>query len=288
MAAKVGPTIRRIQLGQELLRLREKAGLTLAQAVEEMPFDRTRLSKLENGQTRLRTGAQLRALLELYNVTSDEDQDFLLELHADSLSREWWSPYRSVMPSGMTLYLGLESGARSMRSYNPDVVPGLLQCKSYAKAQFTIAKPVEEFTTPFVEDQVDLRMGRKEVLVRSDSPLPLSAILDEAVLRRVMGSREVMREQYQQIEELSQLDHVAIQIMPLAATMYRSSENFTLLEFDSPVPDVVQVDGLEQIKVTDKKSVIGKYTRRFDDMRAGALPPSETPKILKQLAREMK
>src|SRR5687768_1474484 len=103
MPAEAGRTIGRIQLGPELGRLRQHAELTLAAAAEGMPFDKARLSRLESGQTKLRTGAQLRTLLEPYGVEDDRDMQFLLDLHADSLSKEWWSPFRAVMPSGMAL-----------------------------------------------------------------------------------------------------------------------------------------------------------------------------------------
>lgn len=289
MAAKVGPTIRRIQLGQELRRLRDQANLTLADASEGMGFDKTRLSKVENGVARLRSSGQLRDLLERYGVETEEDVQFLLDVHSDSLSQEWWSPFRSVMPSGMALYVGLEAGARTMRAYNQDAVHGLMQSESYARALFDAAKPVEEHTTPYIESQIELRMGRADVLTR-ENPLELEAIVDEAVLRRVVGTPETMCEQYDRLLELSKLDHVTIQILPLRASgpIYRSLGNFSLLEFDPPVPEVVQVDGFGAVSIVDKKIEVWKYSRRFNAMRAGALPRSETPTHLHRLAREMK
>lgn len=284
--AKVGPTIRRIQLGQELTRLREQAGLTLVAATEDMPFDKTRLSKLENGATKLRTGAQLRALLERYGVQEEKDVQFLLDLHADSLSKEWWSPFRSVMPSGMALYMGLEEGARTMRAWQPNVVFGLLQTERYARALFETAKPVEETTTEFVEHNLRLRMERKELITRSENPVELSVIMGEAAVRNVYGGVGVMREQHAEVVELTKLDNVTVQILPSFKAAYRATGDFTLLEFDPPLPAAVHADGVSVVNVVDKEAEVWKHSRKFDAMRAEALGPGETAGFLEQLARE--
>ncbi|MEU7162217.1 helix-turn-helix transcriptional regulator [Streptomyces chrestomyceticus] len=286
MAAKVGPTLRRIQLGQELLRLREKAGLTLAEASTNMPFDKTRLSKLENGTTKLRTGVQLRALLESYGVQDEKDMEFLLNLHADSLSKEWWSPFRSVMPSGMALYVGLEAGARTMRAWQPNLVFGLLQTERYARALFETAKPVEETTTEFVERNIQLRMERKELITRSENPVELSVIMGEAAVSNVYGDRSIMREQYGEIAELAKRDNVTVQILPSSKASYRATGDFTLLEFDPPFPTAVHADGVGAVNVVDKETEVWAHARKFDAMRAEALGPGETPHFLEQLARK--
>lgn len=284
MAAPTGPTVRRMQLGAELRRLREKVGFTLAEAVDGLTLSITKLYRVENGQTALKSAAELRVLLERYGVTNEDDIDFLVEIHRDSLNRGWWSQYRSTMPSGMAMYVGLESGARTIRAWHPNVVVGLLQTEGYVREMLQTAKPIEEHTTEFVERTVQLRMERKERLTRNG--LELWAILDEAALRRVIGSRDVMREQYEEIIRLSKLDNVTIQVLPLASATYRSSFNFNLLEFEAPLLTVVQTDGPEGSNVSDKDTIIWTFSRRFDALRAGALAPGETPMFLHRLAGE--
>ncbi|MDT0320472.1 helix-turn-helix domain-containing protein [Streptomyces millisiae] len=287
MAAPTGPTVRRMQLGWELKRLRDKAGFTLVQAVEGLTFSVSKLHRVENGLTALPRVEDLRELLDRYGVTDEDDVQFLIEIHRDSLKRGWWAQYRSTMPSGMATFVGLESGARSLRAWQPDVVYGLLQTERYAREMFLAAKPVEETTTEFVERMVQLRVERKELITRQDAPVALWAILDEAALRRVIGGPEVMREQYEEINRLAALDNVTVQILPSSTVTYRSSFNFTLLEFEGRLPTVVQADAPEGSTVNDKDTTVWKFTRGFDALRAGALSPGETPMFLQRLAREI-
>ncbi len=286
MAAPTGPTVRRMQLGWELKRLRERNGFTLAQAVDGLTFSVSKLFRVETGLSALPKVADLKTLLDRYGVT-DDDIEFLVEIHRDSLNRGWWSHYRSTMPSGMATYVGLESGARTIRAWQPNVVFSLLQTERYVREMLLTAKPVNETTTEFVERTTQLRMDRKSVITRRDSPVELWVILDEAALLRVVGSAEGMREQYEEIVRLSALDNVTVQILPTSTPTYRSSDNFTLLEFGSPLPTVVQSDMAEGSNVSDKDTTIWAFSRRFDALRAGALSPSETPQFLNRLAREI-
>lgn len=287
MAAPTGPTVRRMQLGWELKRLREKNGFTLAQAVNGLTFSTSKLFRVENGHSALPKVADLKTLLDRYGVTDEDDIEFLVEIHRDSLNRGWWSHYRSTMPSGMATYVGLESGARAIRAWQPNVVLGLLQTEHYVREMLLVAKPVNEATTEFVERAVQLRMDRKSAITRKDSPVELWAILDEAALLRTVGGPQVMREQYEEIARLAALDNVTVQILPTRTATYRSPENFTLLEFGTPLPTVVQTDTAEGSNVSDKDVTVWTFTRRFDALRAGALSPGETPQFLNQLAREI-
>jgi transcriptional regulator with XRE-family HTH domain len=287
MAAPTGPTVRRMQLGLELKRLREKSGFTLPQAVSGLTFSHSKLYRVENGLTALPKVADLRQLLDRYGVTDEDDIQYLVEIHRDSIKRGWWAQYRNTMPSGMSVYVGLESDARTLRTWQPSVIHALLQTERYAREMLLAAKPVEETTTEFVERTIQLRMERKSLLPRENSPLEYWAVLDEAALRRVIGSTEVMREQYEEIIRLAELDNVTVQILPTSTATYRSSFNFTLLEFEAPLPTVVQTDGAEGATVSDKDTTIWSFTRRFDTLRAGALAPAETPQFLTRLAREI-
>lgn len=295
VAAKTGPTIRRMQLGQELRRLREQVerddgtgkGMTRAQAVRGTSVSESTLHRVEKGLTSLPKVQDLKELLDRYGVDDPDDVEFLLDIHKNSLNRGWWAPYRTFMPSGFNISLGLEGDAKILRVYQPDVMFGLFQTPGYARAQFEAAKPIDERTTEFVERNVEIRMRRKEAITRSDSPVEVHAILDEAVLRRVFGGPGVMREQYAHLAELAALEHVTVQVLPMSQPVYRCSQNFMLMEFVAPLPTVVSVDGFSAVGVTDKDTEIWAYKRRFDAMRAEAGGPRETPEFLKRAAREL-
>ncbi|MFD5558673.1 helix-turn-helix domain-containing protein [Streptomyces sp. NPDC127068] len=287
MAARRGPTFRRRALGKELRILRERTGITIQEAAAGLGFSDTKLSRVETGHNSLPRVEDLEGLLDRYGVEDIDQRDALLTLHRDSLSRDPYTPYRDSMPSGMPMYVGLESDAREIRAWQPMVVFGLLQSESYTRAQFMLAKPIEETTTQFVENNVSLRMERKRLITRSDSPITLRVILDESALRRVIGGPDVMKEQYEEIGRLSALDNVTVQILPQKAATYRADGNFILLTFDPPVDPVVQSDIPGSITVTDKRVDVWKYNQRFDAMRSEALGPSATPGFLQRLAREI-
>ncbi|MFD0497974.1 MULTISPECIES: helix-turn-helix domain-containing protein [Streptomyces violaceusniger group] len=286
MAARRGATFRRRELGKELRRLREKNGLTILEAAKGLGCSEAKLSRVETGNNSLPRVADMEALLDRYGITDIDDRETLLTLHRDSLTRDWWTPYRNVMPSGLHTFIGLEMDARAMRAWNAQVVFGLLQTENYARAMFMTAKPVEETTTAFVEDNTRVRMERQQVITRRDDPLELRDVLDESALRRIIGGPEIMREQYEAVAELCSLDNVTVQVLPQSLATYRAEDNFIVLDFDGGLDSVVALDNSTN-SYTDKKGEVWKHNRRFDAMREGALPPTETPRFLKELAREL-
>ncbi|MER5737341.1 helix-turn-helix transcriptional regulator [Streptomyces sp. NPDC002262] len=277
-----------MQLGMELERLRKKAGFTnLKEAVHGLEISDSQLYRVEKGTSAFRRVADLVALLERYGVTDEEDIEFLVGIHRDSLNRGWWSTYARTLPSGMAMYVGLEDGARTIRAWQPDVVFGLLQTEDYARAVFQSGKLIEEKTTEFVERGVALRMERKEIL-RRENPVEIRAILCEAALRRRLGSQEVMRNQINHLIDLAALDNVTIQVLPLDAQTYRSNFDFTLMEFGENLPTVVQMDMPDGASnLSDKDTEVWAFSRRFDALRDGALPVGSTPDFLHQLVREI-
>ncbi|MEU0722870.1 helix-turn-helix transcriptional regulator [Streptomyces sp. NPDC006140] len=277
-----------MQLGKELERLREKAGFkSPKEAVVGTDISESQLYRVEKGTSAFRRAADLEALLKHYGITDEEDVEFLVGIHRDSLNRGWWSTYARTMPSGLAMYIGLEDGAKSIRAWEPGVVFGLFQTEDYARALFEAGKLVEEQTTEFVKRGVALRMERQEILTR-ENPVEIRAILDEAALRRIVGSREIMLKQIERLIDLAALDNVTLQVLPMNTPTYRAHFNFTLMEFEDPVPTVVQMDMADGASnLTDKDTEVWRFARRFDALRDDSLPVGETPKFLHQLSREI-
>ncbi|MFI9239590.1 helix-turn-helix domain-containing protein [Streptomyces sp. NPDC053079] len=286
MAARRGPTFRRRELGKELRRLRERRGITTKAAAEAIESSESKLNRVESGHNQLPRVRDLDDLLALYGITDPTEREQLLMLHRDSLSADWYRPYQNFMPSGQLLYVGLESDASAMRAWHSQVVFGLLQTENYARALYTTAKPVDERTTEYVDENVALRMKRKAI-IHTDDPVELRVILDEAALRRVVGSPDVMREQYEAIEKAAALDHVTVQILPLSLATYRAFENFVILDFEAGLEPVVMQESPAVMTVSDKPREVWKHARKFDAMREGALAPAKTPEFLHRLAREI-
>lgn len=288
MAARRGATFRRRELGKELRKLREKKNLTLQEVTDQLKFSHTKLARVESGENDLPRVGDLEDLMDLYDLTSKDDRETLLQLHRESLSKDPWTPYKQFMPSKMPTYRGLEEAAGIMRAFQPDVVFGLLQTEDYARAMFLLAKPVDETTSEFVETNTRLRLERKELITRTDNPLVLKVIMDEAAVRRMVGGPDLMRAQYAEIVTLGQLENVTIQILPNVLACYRSWSNFSLLDFPDGLDPVVHTDMPNTISVTDDRREVSRGIRRFDAMRESALAPAETADFLHQLTKGWK
>ncbi|MBW8738226.1 MAG: helix-turn-helix domain-containing protein [Streptomyces turgidiscabies] len=287
MVPKRGATFRRRELGKELRKLRDRKGQTLQEVAKALGFSHTKLARVEIGENDLPRVSDLEGLIDHLDIDlPHEDRETLLQLHRESLSKEPWTPYKAFMPSRMPTFRGLEQDARAMRAWQPAFVFGLLQTEAYANALYRIAKPVDETTSEYVEQNVRLRLERKELITRSEEPLELRVIMDETAVRRMVGGPEVMRAQYEEIVKLGELENVTVQILAHDVVTYRTESNFILLDFSETLDPVVEVDMPNTISVTDERREVQRHIRRFDAMRDSALPPARTAGFLEALARE--
>jgi Domain of unknown function (DUF5753) len=229
--------------------------------------------------------SDLEKLMDKYDVTDPDDREALLAMQRESLSREPFTSYRQLMPSGTPLFLGLERDATKIRGYENYVIHGLCQTENYARALAQSAKVVEERTTDFVELGVRSCMERKADRVREGGP-EIHVIMTENALRLHVGTQEVMREQYAEIIRLSEQDHIDIQIIPEALATYRSGWNFEILEFDTLGP-VASSDSHKATTIWSKESDVGQYQRQFDAMTKAAPGPAQTPQILRDLEKKL-
>lgn len=288
MAAQHRPTARRIALGHELRELRRRAGLSIQEASNGMAFSDTKLQRVETGLQDLRSAADLRKLLSRYGVIHEGDVERLVATQREASSQEWWTPHVANMSPGMPRFLGIESAAQEIRAYHPTTVLGLLQTEAYARARYSGAKPLDETTTEFVDDGVQIRMRRKEALTREEEPLRLWAILYEPALRYVMGDVNVMHEQYDEIVRLASLDNVTVQVLPLNMRGYLFEHDFSILMLGGRLPTTIQLDtAFGTASLADKPREVGRFSRHFEALSRSALPPEDTPKFLHQLAREI-
>ncbi|MFJ2956727.1 helix-turn-helix domain-containing protein [Streptomyces sp. NPDC087270] len=294
MAQKPRPTVRRIELGHELRQLRERRGVTLEEvcgsgAVAGLYF--SKLQKVEKGLTDLGSAGALRDLLGFYGVTDEDDVNQVLAIQREAASTDWWTPYRSTMPSGMPRFVGIESAARETWAFHPALVLGLFQTEAYARRLYELTQPIDETTTEFIVRNVDVRMRRKEALTHPDDPLVVRAVLWEPALRHLVGSVDLMCEQYEEIARLASLQNVTVQVLPLLPPKVRGYlpiHDFTILHLEHELPTSVQVDNpWGATSVSDKPREVGRFTRKFQAISASALPPEDTPVYLQQLTREI-
>ncbi|MDX2394111.1 DUF5753 domain-containing protein [Streptomyces sp. DK15] len=299
MAAKRGATGRRLELGLQLQQLRENCppveegrakGMTRKAAVAAKglkALSEPQLTRIEKGELNFRRNVgDLRALLKRYSVTDEALIEELVELNREAPSEDWLTGYRSSMPTGMPHFVGLEAEAQGLLVYHPIIVAGLLQTPAYALAVFEANRPVEDTTSEFVRNGVEVRMERKRrVLERADPP-KLRVILGEAALLTPYGGPDVMNEQYREIVRLAKQDHISVQVLLTAKPGYRATNDFTVMDLGSGLPPRVQTDNAwGAVSTSDKLREVNRFTRRFETMVGVALGLADTIDYLEELVQ---
>ena len=140
--ANGSPTMRRRRLARELTRLREQRGMTIREAATALEWDPSKLSRVEGLQRGIIV-RDVRRLLNLYEVTDEAQREALFEMARQAKQRGWWQAYADVLPSEYANLIGLESEAAEIRTYQPELVHGLLQTEDYARAVIRIGRPCD-------------------------------------------------------------------------------------------------------------------------------------------------
>ncbi|MEV7010515.1 helix-turn-helix transcriptional regulator [Streptosporangium sp. NPDC051022] len=270
-------------MASELRHLRERAQLTLEEVGERLGWSATKLSRIETSRVGV-VPKDVGRLLELYEVDSFK-RDELLKLTRDARKKGWWQAY-SELSGDYAAYVGLEAEAASMRSFAPLVLPGLLQTEDYARAVIRaglLLSPPGE-----IARRVEIRMARQEVLARKD-PLHLWAILDEGSIRRNVGGSAVMRSQCARLLEVTESPNVTLQILPFAIGAHSGTSGaFEILQFPEPAdPDVVFLENMTDSLYVESDADVYRYVVAFDHLRAKALDPDSSRRLITEVATQL-
>jgi len=280
----LGPTVRRRRLGAELRRLREAHSLKLEEVAERLGLAPSTLSRIETGKAPTKS-AYLTAMLEMYQVGDPGARKVLVDMAREGHRKGWWSIYDDVLPSGFDIYVGLEAEASGLRSYETDVVHGLLQTTDYAVAVLRELRPRD--TQEQIERVVDLRMERQRLLDQ-DPPLDLWLIMDEGAIRRNIGGPVVMRNQLEHLIQASRWTNVTMQILAFEAGAHAGLVGpFSILEFPERTDsDVAYTESVGGMIYLEKDREVRACAEAFDRMRAAALSPAASVELIQKLARE--
>jgi transcriptional regulator with XRE-family HTH domain len=279
------PTLRGRRLAMELQRRREATGMSREEVARQLEWSTSTLFRIETGRSRPQPG-NVRTLLELYGVTGAE-RDGLIQLTREARQPGWWHSFRDVLPNPYEVYIGLEAGAASIRNFEPVVVPGLLQTADYAREIFRNGP--RELDLEDVERRVEVRVARQEVLSREDRPR-LWAVIDEAVIHRVVGGVSVMRAQLRHLAEVAQQGKTTIQIVPYRAGAHAGTiGSFVILDYaEASDPDVVYVETLAGDIYLEEQPDVHRYTLAFDRLRAASLHPDDSVQMIERKARTLR
>ncbi len=277
-------TVRRLLVGSRLRTLREARGISREDAGYVIRASESKMSRLELGRVSFKL-RDVGDLLIHYGVTDPAERDALLGLAEAANEPGWWRDYEDVTPGWFTNYIGLEEAATQIRTYEVQFVPGLLQSADYARA--VIASAVPPPSPDDVLRGVALRAFRQRVLSRP-SPPHLWAVLDESVLRRPVGSAEVMQEQLRHLVQLATSPSVSLQVLPLRFGSHAAAGGaFSILRFaDHDLPDVVYVEQLMSSLYLDKIEQVDRYTEVLNRLSVESLTPEDTVEFLKGLLEE--
>jgi transcriptional regulator with XRE-family HTH domain len=280
----LGPTVRRRRLGAELRRLREAHSLKLEEVAERLGLAPSTLSRIETGKAPTKS-AYLTALLEMYQVSDPGARKVLVDMAREGHRKGWWSIYDDVLPSGFDIYVGLEAEASGLRSYETDLVHGLLQTTDYAVAVLRELRPRD--SQEQIERVVDLRMERQRLLDQ-DPPLDLWLIMDEGAIRRNIGGPAVMRNQLEHLIQASRWTNVTMQILAFEAGAHAGLIGpFSILEFPERTDsDVAYTESVGGMIYLEKDREVRACAEAFDRMRAAALSPAASVELIQKLAAE--
>ncbi|GAB3975463.1 helix-turn-helix transcriptional regulator [Plantactinospora veratri] len=283
-ARKQPPTVRLRRLAAELRALRHDAGLTREDVAERTHMNPATLWRLETARARPQRRTLL-GLLDVYGVADLERRLELVDLAKDAGQLGWLQAYEDQLPDEYSTYISFESEAQSVRNYESLFVPGLLQTEAYARA--VTAGLLPDGTADEVERRVEARLKRQESISKAE-PLKVWAILDEGVLHRKVGGMEVMRDQLQHLAKLTKLPNITVQVLPYEVGAHPGMYGaFAIMGFPDPADsDLVYIENRVNALFLERDSDIASYTDLFEHLRAAALNPAASVRLIARAAEQ--
>jgi hypothetical protein len=274
-------TVRRILLGTVLRRLRIKKGVSAKEAGYHIRGTESKISRMETGKVSFKE-RDVADLLTLYGVSDPKERGQILNLVNEANTLGWWHTFNESLPGWFEAFVGLETAASIVRTYEVQYIPGLLQCREYARA---VVGNNRSLSQDEVERRVEVRIRRQDVLDRPGAPV-FWTVLDEAALRRPIGGAESMQPQIEYLIEQTQRANVTIQLLPFSVGAHAAEGGaFVLLRFAEPeLADLVYLEHLTGAQYLDRAEDVEQYSRVMDRISVDALTPEDTLRALKQFA----
>ncbi|MGW0583937.1 helix-turn-helix domain-containing protein [Streptomyces sp. NPDC002920] len=270
-------------LGYRLREMREEAGMKTAAAQQHLGCSPAKLSRLERGQGRL-YAQEVARLLDLYGGEQNPDEFLQLVKHAGEPG--WWERHRRVVPRWFDRFLGLQEAATWIRTYEYQLVPGLLQTEEYAREVIRRAyllSPAAE-----VEERVLLRMERQKLLELPGTPR-LLAVMHQAVLLTEVGGREVMRRQLEYLERVSRRREITLQILPfISRGALALGSPMTLLRFDDyELPEIVYMERGTDAEYIEEREETEHFSAQMGNLAVQAASIEESQEMLRAAIRQL-
>jgi transcriptional regulator with XRE-family HTH domain len=286
MPALSSPTVKRRRLAAELRHHREAAGLTIDDVAERLEWSSAKISRIENARVSV-LPRDVKFLLSAYGLTDrDEAWDVMLTLARESRQKGWWHRYGEAVPDWFEVFVGLEADAATIQGYDAEFVPGLLQTQEYARAVHRAQ--LMTATDEEIEQRVKVRMARQELLTFDGAP-QVWLVLNEAVIRRLVGGRAAMHGQLTRLLETASLPNVTLQVLPFSAGAHPAMDgSFKILGFPEPAdPNIVYFEYHTGALYLEKRQEVQRYSLMFDHLRASAQPVDASRALITRVAGEL-
>lgn len=279
MPERGSPTLRHRRLGRELRRLRERTEMIGDEVAARLSWSTAKVSRIENAKT-LPTAQDVEALLTLYDADRDVRRE-LLELRRGAAQKGWWEEYREALQADLIPLLGFEVEATTIRNWEPQIVPGLLQTRDYARAVMEHNQQIIQVPHSWLRARVEARMTRQKILLFEASPVMLFAVFEESVLRRQFGDTAVMREQLRRLVEISELDHVEMRILPQETPPSMPTGPFVHLALPD-FPDMVYLEDFFGAHYVEDPERVYAYERAFEHLMDMALDEESSRRLIQK------
>jgi transcriptional regulator with XRE-family HTH domain len=275
------PNLYRRRLRDALRKAREAQQLTQKQAADDLDWSMSKLVRIEAGTVNVST-TDLKALLQLYAITAEAQVANLLEIARNTRRAPWYSKYQEVIGAPFAEFLGYERSASTIKAFTQLIIPGLIQTDDYARAILQVRRVSR------VDERVDLRMERQELLDQEDCP-EISYVIDEAALHRRVGGSAVMRRQLRRFREVMDHPKISLGIIPFSAGAHQSmSSSFTVLEFADWDEDVLyQETSQGSVTTREDQDQVAEHIERFDLLRSMSMDGQDAIDLTDRLINDL-
>ncbi|MFI6577036.1 helix-turn-helix domain-containing protein [Nocardiopsis sp. NPDC050513] len=277
------PSLRLRRLATELRRARLASGYSSTSVAKELKWSSPKVTKMETSESKRIKPDDLDKLMDLYGISDAEKRDSMHALAKDARLRGWWSRYKDVFRNESLP--DFEAEASVLRTYESQVIPGLLQTPAYAAAIFKggrYANPQE------IERRTEARMERRGILTRF-VPVHLRTVVDESAFQRLIGGPEVLAGQLRYLLHMAQMPHIDVQMLPLSKGAHSGlTASFTILDFPNPLDSsIVCVETLSDALYLEDPDDVELYAATFGDVQASAISAAETAEYITQQIRTL-
>jgi Domain of unknown function (DUF5753) len=221
---------------------------------------------------------------------AEEHRESLVALGRESRRSGHLEAVAANFPDEYAAFLYAEAEAVSVWTWDPQVIPGLLQTSEYARAMMLALYDVYPIPSAEVERRVEARMLRQEVLHR-DPPFLLSAVIDESVIYRKLGDSSTMLGQLDRLSAVSELPNVTLQVMPLAGNQSVTTGAFIYMRFpqvhDVPLHDIAVIEHLIGSDYVEEEEDAFKYYQAFKTLNGQALSPADSASLIRKAMHEI-